>query len=108
MGRKARDEDGLRCAVYTSHDICRLFNTNKNTIDSLIEAGTIPEPLPSRPKGKRMWSKTKIDQHLGLTYADDELVETIYYTMKHALDDFARRTRLDELDEHLKRLDKSG
>jgi hypothetical protein len=49
-------------------DICGLFNCSPNEVPALIEAGIIPEPLPTTgPRGKRRWLRTTVDKKLGIS-----------------------------------------
>lgn len=99
-------------AVYSANDICRLFNTNKNSLAALISAGTIPPPLPAPSNGRRLWAKAKIDQILGISNADDasvvELKQIIHAVVLAALNEFAGTRTGDRREHFLKKHDKLG
>jgi hypothetical protein len=53
--------------VYLTLDICALFECSPNEIPALLDAGIVPEPLPTTaPRGKRRWLKSKVDRKLGI------------------------------------------
>ena len=52
--------------VYLSKDIQRLFNLGANEINSAIQNGTIPKPLPTSSKGKKRWAKAIVNKQLGI------------------------------------------
>jgi hypothetical protein len=53
-------------AVYTTTDICALFDCSPNEVPGLLEAGIVPQPLPTTgPRGKRRWLKATVDKKLG-------------------------------------------
>ena len=54
-------------AVYFTKDIIRLFDCGANEVPRLIDEGTIPRPLPGKPRGRRRWSRAAVDRKLGIS-----------------------------------------
>lgn len=98
----------LEPAVYSAHEICRLFDVHKNNVAALVEAGTIPKPLPTTtPHGRRLWLKGEIDRYLGIDKSNADLSEIVKQAVKDAINEIAREQNWDKLVQVLLNADKS-
>ena len=62
------EKETVEPGVYMTLDVCGLCNCPPNEVPALLEAGIIPQPLPSTgPRGKRRWLKSAVDKKLGIS-----------------------------------------